>query len=149
MKQLGLDPTKLVFIDETWASTNMTRTRGRALRGERLNRQGSAWPLENHHADRGVGSTGHARCSATIDGAVNQEVFEAFIQQVLVPRLTPGDVVVMDNLSSHKGQRVRSIIESAGATLLYLPPYSPDLDPIELAFRQAEATGSVPSATAR
>jgi len=74
------------------------------------------------------------RCSMTIDGAVNALSFEAFVEQVLVPKLTAGDVVVMDNLSSHKGQAVRRRIESVGARLLYLPPYSPDLNPIEMAF---------------
>ncbi len=83
-----------------------------------------------------IAALGHRgiRCSTTVDGAVNREVFEAFVEQVLVPSLSPGDIVVMDNLSSHKGQRVRALIESADATVLYLPPYSPDLNPIELAF---------------
>ena len=70
----------------------------------------------------------------TIDGAVNGDSFEAFVEQILLPTLTPGDVVVMDNLSSHKRPRIKELIESAQATLLYLPPYSPDLNPIELAF---------------
>jgi transposase len=74
------------------------------------------------------------RCSTTVDGAVNGDVFQAFVEQVLMPTLTPGDVVVMDNLSSHKGQRVHRMTESVGATLLFLPSYSPDLNPIELAF---------------
>jgi len=77
---------------------------------------------------------GGMRCSTTVDGAVNREVFEAFVQQVLIGSLHAGDIVVMDNLSSHKGSRVRQLIESVGATVLYLPPYSPDLNPIELAF---------------
>ena len=70
----------------------------------------------------------------TLDGAINAPAFEAFVEQVLVPQLKAGDVVVLDNLSSHKGVRVRQLIVSAGASLLYLPPYSPDLNPIELAF---------------
>jgi len=74
------------------------------------------------------------RCSTLVDGAVNGDVFEAFVKQVLVPDLRPGDVVVMDNLSSHKRQRVRALIEAAGARLVFLPPYSPDLNPIELIF---------------
>jgi transposase len=133
VKQLGLDPAKLVFIDETWARTNMTRLRGRALRGQRLIAKvpHGHWKTTTLIAAL---DQRRMRCSATIDGAVNQEVFEAFVQQVLAPSLTPGDVVVMDNLSSHKGRRVRSMIEATGATLLYLPPYSPDLNPIELAF---------------
>ena len=78
------------------------------------------------------------RCSMLLDGAVNRDAFEAFVAQVLAPSLRPGDVVVMDNLSSHKGPRVRQLIEAAGATVLYLPPYSPDLNPIELAFSKVK-----------
>jgi transposase len=74
------------------------------------------------------------RCSTVVDGAVNAEVFEAFVEQVLVPQLRVGDVVVMDNLSSHKRSRTRELIEAAGAELMYLPPYSPDLNPIEMVF---------------
>ena len=74
------------------------------------------------------------RCSTVVDGAVNREVFEAFVEQVLLPHLKPGDIVVMDNLSSHKGKRVVELIESIGAEVRYLPPYSPDLNPIEMIF---------------
>lgn len=73
-------------------------------------------------------------CSLVVDGAVNGDLFEAFVKQVLVPALTVGDIVVMDNLSSHKRPRVQELIEAAGAELLYLPPYSPDLNPIEMIF---------------
>ena len=133
MNQLRLDPKKFLFIDETWAKTNMTRLRGRALRGERLIAKvpHGHWKTTTLIAAldyRGM------RCSTTVDGAVNGEVFQAFVQQVLVPTLSSGEIVVMDNLSSHKGQRIRAMIESAGAMLLFLPPYSPDLNPIELAF---------------
>ena len=74
------------------------------------------------------------RCSTVVDGAVNADVFEAFVEQVLLPQLEPGDVVILDNLSSHKRARTRHLIESAGAQLLFLPPYSPDLNPIEMVF---------------
>jgi len=73
-------------------------------------------------------------CSLVVDGAVNGDLFEAFVEQVLVPALTVGDIVVMDNLSSHKRPRVQELIEAVGAELLYLPPYSPDLNPIEMIF---------------
>jgi transposase len=138
VKQLGLDPAKLIFIDETWAKTNMTRLRGRSPRGERLI---AKVPHGHWKTSTLIAALDHQaiRCSTTVDGSVNSDVFEAFIQQVLVPKLTPGDTVVMDNLSSHKGQRVRAMIESAGATLLYLPPYSPDLNPIEMAFAKLKA----------
>ena len=133
MSQLGLDPRKLVFIDETWAKTNMTRLRGRAPVGERLV---AAVPQGHWKTTTLIAALDHrgVRCSTTVDGAVNREVFEAFVAQVLVPALSPGDVVVMDNLSSHKGTAVRELVEGQGATLLFLPPYSPDLNPIELAF---------------
>jgi transposase len=133
VSQLGLDPRKLVFIDETWAKTNMTRLRGRAPVGERLV---AAVPQGHWKTTTLIAALDHrgVRCSTTVDGAVNREVFEAFVAQVLVPALSPGDVVVMDNLSSHKGTAVRELVEGQGATLLFLPPYSPDLNPIELAF---------------
>jgi transposase len=131
--QLGLDPAKLVFIDETWIKTNMTRLRGRARQGERLVAKVPHGHWKTTTLIAALGDRG-MRCSTTVDGAVNREVFEAFIEQVLVKALSAGDVVVMDNLSSHKGARVRELVTSAGATLLYLPPYSPDLNPIEPAF---------------
>jgi len=122
-----------VFIDETWATTNMTRLRGRAVRGQRLVEKvpHGHWKTTTLIAalDRGG-----MRCSMTLDGPVHGIAFEAFVQQVLLPSLNAGDIVVMDNLSSHKGQKVRQLIESAGAALLYLPPYSPDLNPIEPAI---------------
>ena len=74
------------------------------------------------------------RGSTVVDGAINADIFESFVEHVLVPELRPGDVVIMDNLSSHKRVRTRELIEAAGATLEFLPPYSPDLNPIELAF---------------
>lgn len=80
------------------------------------------------------------RCSAVVDGPVNADVFTAFIEQVLAPELRPGDIVVMDNLSSHKGLRVREAIETRGACLIYLPPYSPDLNPIEMVFSKIKQT---------
>jgi transposase len=79
-----------------------------------------------------------SRCSTVVDGAVNADVFEAFVEQVLVPQLRPGDMVIMDNLSSHKRARTRELIESAGAELDYLPPYSPDLNPIEMVFAKVK-----------
>lgn len=133
VRQAGLDPGKLVFIDETWAKTNMTRLRGRSLRGQRLV---AKVPHGHWKTTTLVAALDHygMRCSMTIDGAVNALAFEAFVRQILTPTLTTGDVVILDNLSSHKGQRIRELIEGAGATLLYLPPYSPDLNPIEMAF---------------
>jgi transposase len=133
VSQLGLDPAKLIFLDETWAKTNMTRLRGRCPVGERLVEK---VPHGHWKTTTLVAALDHrgVRCSATVDGAVNRDVFEAFVEQVLCPTLSPGDVVVLDNLSSHKGAKASALVERTGATLLFLPPYSPDLNPIELAF---------------
>jgi transposase len=131
--QLDLDPVRLVFIDETWASTNMARRCGRSRKGERL-RAGiphGHWKTTTFVA--GLRLTGMV-APLVLDGPINREAFHAYVNQVLVPELAPGDIVVMDNLGSHKGPAVRRAIEAAGATLLYLPPYSPDFNPIENAF---------------
>jgi transposase len=136
--QLDLDPARLVFIDETWASTNMARLRGRAPRGERLR---SAVPHGHWKTTTFVAGLRLSGLVApmVLDGPINRDAFQAYVDQVLVPELSPGDVVVMDNLSSHKGPAVRHAIEAAGATLLYLPPYSPDFNPIENAFAKLKA----------
>lgn len=127
----------MIFIDETWAKTNMTRLRGRSLRGQRLIDKSphGHWQTTTLIAALGVEGV---RCSMVVDGAVNGDVFAAFIERVLVPQLRPGDIVVMDNLSSHKSVRVRQMIEPAGASLRYLPPYSPDLNPIEMVFSKVK-----------
>ena len=131
--QARLDPRRLVFIDETWAKTNMTRTHGRALRGQRL------VDKVPHGHWKTLTFLAALRCDAitapfVLDGPINGEWFLAYVEQVLVPTLSPGDVVVMDNLGSHKGKAVRRAIRNAGAHLIFLPPYSPDLNPIEQVF---------------
>ena len=115
----------------------MTRLRGRSKRGERLvdKTPHGHWKTTTLIAALGIDGM---RCSTVVDGAVNGDVFEAFIAQVLTPELRPGDVVVMDNLSSHKRARTRELIESAGAELVFLPPYSPDLNPIEMIFSKVK-----------
>lgn len=115
----------------------MTRLRGRAPRGERLvdKTPHGHWKTTTLIAALGISGM---RCSTVVDGAVNGDVFEAFIEQVLVPELRVGDVVIMDNLSSHKRQRIREMIEQAGARLVFLPPYSPDLNPIEMIFAKVK-----------
>jgi transposase len=115
----------------------MTRLRGRAPRGERLidKTPHGHWKTTTLIAALGIGGM---RCSTVVDGAVNGDVFEAFVEQVLVPELRSGDVVIMDNLSSHKRQRIRKLIEAAGAHLVFLPAYSPDLNPIELIFAKVK-----------
>ena len=136
--QLDLDPERLVFIDETWASTNMARRHGRCRRGERL-RVGvphGHWKTTTFVA--GLRTTGIA-APFVLDGPINRVAFETYVEKVLAPELKPGDIVIMDNLSSHKGPRVRETIEAAGATLRFLPPYSPDFNPIENAFAKLKA----------
>ncbi len=127
----------MIFIDETWAKTNMTRLRGRAPRGERLIAKipHGHWKTTTLIAALGIDGI---RCSTVVDGAINGDVFEAFVRHVLLPELHPGDVVVMDNLSSHKRLAIRQLIESVGAKLVYLPPYSPDLNPIEHIFSKVK-----------
>ncbi len=129
----NVDPKRLIFIDETWAKTNMIRLRGRAPRGQRLvdKTPHGHWQTTTLIAALGIDGM---QCSTVVDGAVNGDVFEAFVEQVLVPQLKPGDIVIMDNLSSHKRACIRERIEATQAELRYLPPYSPDLNPIELIF---------------
>lgn len=123
----------MIFIDETWAKTNMTRLRGRAPAGERLLAKIPFGHWKTTTLIAALDSNG-VRCSTVVDGAVNGDVFESFVAQVLLPQLKPGDVVILDNLSSHRRASARELIESAGAQLLFLPPYSPDLNPIEMVF---------------
>jgi transposase len=138
VEQPALDPERLVFVDEPWASTNMTRRYGRAPVGERL-----VDPVPHGHWKTttfvAALRLGGLTAPLVIDGAITGDLFVAYVEQVLVPALRPGDVVVMDNLSCHKRAGVRTAIEAAGARLVYLPPYSPDLNPIEQAFAQLKA----------
>lgn len=136
--QLDLDPERLVFIDETWASTNMARRHGRCRRGERLRASVPHGHWKTTTFVAGLRRTGMV-APMVLDGPINRDAFHAYVEQVLVPELDPGDVVVMDNLSSHKAPAVREMIEAAGASLLYLPPYSPDFNPIEQAFSKLKA----------
>ena len=136
--QPDLDPKRLVFIDETGASTKMARLRGRAPRGARCRA-----PVPHGHW-KTTTFTGALRLSGmtapmVLDGAMNGAAFLAYVEQVLVPTLQPGDIVVMDNLPAHKPAAVRAAIVRAGAELLYLPPYSPDFNPIENAFAKLKA----------
>ena len=137
-RQCGFNPAQLIFIDETGTATNMARRYGRSPRGQRL-----------------VAAIAHGHCKTTtfvaglrhnqltaplvIDGPMNGTTFRAYLEQILAPTLAPGDIVVMDNLSAHKGVGVRQAIQARGATLLYLPPYCPDFNPIEQAFAKLKA----------
>ena len=128
-----LDPARLVFIDETWAKTNMTRLCGWAPRGRKLL---AKVPHGHWRTLTFLAALRHDRIEApcVIDGPINGESFLAYVEQVLVPALKPGDIVIIDNLGSHKGKAVRRAIRAAGAKLFFLPPYSPDLNPIEQVF---------------
>ena len=134
----SLDPDRLVFLDETWATTNMARRYGRAPRGERAL---DAVPHGHWRTTTVVAALRAEGIAAPLvfDGAINGESFLAYVRQFLAPALRPGDVPVMDNLPSHKVAGVREAVEAAGATLRYLPPYSPDLNPIEQVFAKRKA----------
>jgi transposase len=127
-----------VFIDETGAKTNMARLRGRSPRGARLE---AAVPWGHWKTTTFVAGLRVDGLSApmVLDGAMDGAAFKAYVDHVLAPSLAPGDIVVMDNLSSHKVAGVRQAIKAAGAYLLYLPAYSPDLNPIEQAFAKLKA----------
>ena len=131
--QLDLDPSRLVFIDETGASTNLARKNGRCRRGRRLRAAIPHGHYKTITLVAGIRLRGLVAQKA-FDRPINAVLFEEWIEQCLVPTLSKGDVVVMDNLPAHKGPRVEELIKAVGAELRYLPPYSPDMNPIEKAF---------------
>src|SRR3954468_863158 len=141
-RQPALDPNRLVFIDETWAATNMTRRYGRCARGLRLRASvpHGHWKLTTLVA--GLRTTGIS-APYVFEGAINGQRFRAYIEQMLAPTLAPtlapGDIVLLDNLRSHKVAGIAEAIAARGAQLVYLPPYSPDLNPIEQAFAKYKA----------
>ena len=122
-----------MFIDETWLKTNMAPLRGWSQRGTRCRAQA---PFGHWNTMTFLAALRHDRIDApwVIDGPINGERFRLYVEHVLIPTLAPGDIVILDNLGSHKGQAVRSAIRAAGAKILFLPPYSPDLNPIEQVF---------------
>lgn len=136
--QTRLDPKRLVFIDETSASTNMTRRYGRGTRGERLV---CKVPHGHWKTSTFVAALRYNRVTAPLmlDGAMNGVSFLAYVEQILAPTFRRGDIVIMDNVSIHKVTGIREAIEAHGAILLYLPPYSPDLNPIEQFFSKLKA----------
>ena len=136
--QPDLDPAHLVFIDETGATTKMARLRGRARRGQRCRA-----PVPHGHW-KTTTFTGALRLNGmtapmVLDGAMNGAAFRAYVEHVLAPTLGRGDVVILDNLPAHRAAGVRDMIEARGATLRFLPPYSPDFNPIENAFAKLKA----------
>ena len=133
-----MEVEKLVFIDETWTSTNMTRGYGRAAKGQRCI---DSAPHGHWDTTTFVGALRCRRLTAPMvtDGPMDGETFRAYVQQFLCPTLQPGDTVILDNLSSHKVAGVEAAITATGATVLFLPPYSPDLNPIEKLFSKLKA----------
>jgi transposase len=133
-----MDPATFVFLDETGAATNMARRYGWGPRGERLvdATPHGHWRTTTFVA--GLRSTGII-APLVLDGPMTGEAFRAYVEQFLAPTLSKGDVVVMDNLGAHKVAGVREAIAAVGASILYLPPYSPDLNPIEQAFAKLKA----------
>lgn len=136
--QPSLDPACLVFVDESWASTNMARRTGRGPRGERVIAAVPHGHWKTSTFVAGLRAEGVV-APVVLDGPINGRSFLAYVRQFLVPCLRRGDTVIIDNLSSHKVKGVREAIEAAGARLLYLPPYSPDLNPIEQLFAKLKA----------
>jgi transposase len=136
--QAEFDPERLVFIDETGTSTNMARLRGRAPRGERLVGKVPHGHWKTTTFVAGL-RTSALTAPCVIDGPMNGNAFLAYVEQILAPSLKPDDIVVMDNLSAHKVPGIRQAIEATGARLLYLPPYSPDFNPIEQLFAKLKA----------
>jgi transposase len=128
-----IDASRLVFIDETWIKTNMAPLRGWGPSGQRLKAPAPFGSLEDHDLHRGVALRPY-QPPWVIDGPINGELFTLYIEKVLAPTLAKGEVVILDNLGSHKGKPARNVIPARGAHLLFLPPYSPDLNPIEQVF---------------
>lgn len=132
-RQGRVESARLVFIDETWTKTNMAPLRGWGPRGTRLR---AKVPQGRWQTLTFLAALRHDRIDAPwlLEGPINGETFRLYVEKVLVPTLRPGDIVVLDNLGSHKGRTVRRVIRSAGARLFFLPKYSPDLNPIEQVF---------------
>ena len=132
-RQDRIDLRRLVFIDETWIKTNMAPLRGWGPRGQRLK---ARVPHGHWKTLTFIAALRVDRVDApwVLDGPINGELFTLYVEKVLVPTLAPGDIVILDNLGSHKGQPARRAVRAAGAHLLFLPPYSPDLNPIEQLF---------------
>jgi transposase len=136
--QRFMDPARFVFLDETGTATNMARRYGRGPRGERLV---AAVPHGHWRTTTLVAGLRQSGVIAplVLDGPMTGAVFRAYVEQFLAPALAPGDVVVLDNLAAHKVQGARQALAAAGASILYLPPYSPDLNPIEQLFAKLKA----------
>lgn len=132
------EPQRLVFIDETGTTTKMTRLRGRSKRGERLH---ATAPFGHWRTQTFIAALRHDGLTApwVINGPMNREMFDLYVETQLAPTLEPGDVVILDNLAAHKSEKAKALLRKKGAWFLFLPPYSPDLNPIEMAFSKLKA----------
>lgn len=135
---MRLEPERLVFIDETGTTTKMTRPRGRCLKGQRLRSKAPFGHWKTQTFVAGLRCDG-LTAPFVVNQPMNRRIFETYVETQLAPTLQAGDVVIMDNLSSHKGPKVEDAIRARGAWVLFLPPYSPDLNPIEMAFAKLKA----------
>ena len=133
-----LDPSKLLFVDECGTNVGLAPLRARAPKGERAFGKAPRNRGKNTTLLASMGPGGMGPCLA-VEGGTTKAVFEAYVERILAPTLSPGQVVVMDNLSAHKGDRARELVEERGAKLLFLPSYSPDFSPIEEAFGKLKA----------
>ena len=137
-RQAGWDPAKLIFLDESGAKTNLTRLCGRALKGERVHASAPCGRWQTTTMISSIRLDGTTACMA-LEGTTDTESFRAYVAAVLVPTLRSGDLVVMDNLSPHKSDPTLALITQAGAHVLFLPAYSPDLNPIEKMWSKIKA----------
>jgi transposase len=133
-----LDPERLVFVDECGTNVGLVPLRARAPKGERAYGKAPRNRGKNTTLLASMSAEGMGPCAA-VEGATTSSVFEAYVEQVLAPVLRPGQVVVLDNLGAHKGERIKKLVEARGAKLLFLPAYSPDFNPIEEAFSKLKA----------
>jgi transposase len=135
----SIEPERFVFVDECSSNTSLAPLYGWSRKGERANQKAPRNWGKNITILSSIGKQSGMGASLMVEGSTNREVFETYLKDVLCPTLKQGQVVVMDNLSAHKGERVRELIEGEGCELLYLPPYSPDFNPIEQAFSKLKS----------
>jgi transposase len=135
---MRLEPDRLVFIDETGTTTKMTRLRGRCLKGRRLRSKAPFGHWKTQTFVAGLRSDG-LTAPFVVDQPMNRRIFEVYVETQLASTLKPGEVVIMDNLAAHKSPRAEAAVRARGAWVLFLPPYSPDLNPIEMAFAKLKA----------
>ena len=135
---MGRDQHRLVFIDETGTTTKMTRLRGRCRKGERLHARAPFGHWKTQTFIAALRSTG-LTAPFVVDAPMNRLIFDTYIETQLAPTLNKGDVVILDNLAAHKSPAAEKAIRDRGAWMLFLPPYSPDLNPIEMAFAKLKA----------